>query len=73
MATIKLDPDHPFRIPTAASDRQVQELIDKAVRQERARCVAVVRDELARWDARRGIGWSWTKVRDNILAAIGTV
>jgi hypothetical protein len=73
MAFIKLDPAHPDRIPTALSDAQVQALIDAAVLIERTRCIQIVRDEVARWDARNGVGWSWEKVRDNILAAVDMV
>ena len=70
MALIKLDPDYPHRIPTATSDMQVQSLIDQAVAAERARCIAVVQAEIARWENRKGIGWSWDKVRNSILLAL---
>ena len=73
MAVIDLDPTHPTRIPTALSDVQVQALIDAAVLGERARCVQIVHDEIARWDARNGVGWSWEKVRSNILNAVNGI
>jgi hypothetical protein len=60
-------------LPTAFVDRQVQDLVDRAVVTERERCVAVVHAELAKWDARRGVGWTWEKCRDNILAAVNMV
>jgi hypothetical protein len=73
VAIINLDPAHPTRIPTALSDVQVQALIDAAVLGERLRCIQVVRDEVAKWDARNGVGWSWEKVRTNILNAVNMV
>jgi hypothetical protein len=73
MATIVLDPAHPTRIPTALSDDQVQSLIDGAVIMERERCIQIVQAEIARWDARNGVGWSWEKVRSNILNAVDRI
>jgi hypothetical protein len=59
------------RLPSALTDAQVQDQIDRAVQVERERCVGIVHEELLRWDARRGVGWSWDKCRDSILTAIG--
>lgn len=62
-----------YRLPSALTDAQVQDQIARAVQVERERCVGIVRDELRSWDARRGVGWSWDKCRDNILTAVGSL
>ena len=73
MAVINLDPAHPTRIPTAFSDIQVRAMIDSAVLAERVRCIQSVHAEMARWDGRNGVGWSWEKVRSSILNAVNGI
>ena len=70
---IKLDPLHPTRIPTATSDVQVQGMIDLAIKAERERCIRVVQVELAKWESKHGVGWTWDKVRTNILTALNAL
>jgi hypothetical protein len=70
---IPIDPGFPNRIPTATTDLQVRGLIEKARLEERERCIKIVQSEIAKWDSQYGVGWSWDKVRDKILAAVRSV
>lgn len=70
---IELYPENYPRVPNATSEQALRSMIEAAVLQERARCIQVVRDEIAKWDSARGLGWSWTKVRDAILEALGAL
>ena len=62
-------------VPTGLTDRQQQDMIDRAVLAERERCIGVLRDEIARMDAQGGIGvgWSWQKWRSKMLDALNAV
>jgi hypothetical protein len=62
-------------VPTGLTDRQQQSVIDRAVLEERERCIGVLRDEIARMDAQGGVGvgWSWQKWRTKMLAALNDI
>lgn len=60
-------------IPSALTDNQYQNILQNAVLAERERCIGILQDEIARWDADRGVvgaGWSWQKWRDMMLNAL---
>ena len=60
------------KLPSALVDRQTQDMISRAVLAERERCINVLRSEMSRWERQGGVGvgWSWPKWRDQMLAAL---
>jgi hypothetical protein len=62
-------------VPTGLTDRQQQDVIDRAVKEERERILDILRKELLAMDSRGGwgTGWSWDKWRAKMLKAINDI
>lgn len=62
-------------LPSALTDRQMQDIIDTEVAKERERCIGVLRDELLSMNSQGGfgVGWSWQKWRAKMLDALNGI